>query len=264
MTDYLNLKLMKRSKLSFWQLLSLPIVGFNLGFFTTSADASVYANKSGTTRVAISEQLEKPGEELGGDYITQAAGRTWTGQLNLKPNPKGNLPGRQNYRGTFKDFTTGPETQLVCTGDVNLTIITDGKNRKQLIINWAVKAGEKCPSIGQKFSLNLSEAFPTPDKNGDFKPENADDWNGGTQDSTWRSWRVVTGSLNCRATPQGKIQKSYKNGTPIAAQIDRSGSAIVGSDGKQYPFKGDPWLRTKDACYVRANSQYIQPASDPF
>lgn len=94
--------------------------------------------------------------------------------------------------------------------------------------------------------------------------ENADDWSGGTSDNTWLTWRVVNGSLNCRSTPQGDIKKTYKKGDIITAKNDRTGSAIVGSDGNFYPFKGDPWLRTKDSCYVRANSQYIQPASNPL
>lgn len=257
---------MTHSKIAFAWLVSLPIAG-SLSLFTTSADASVYTNKSGTTRVSISERVEKAGDRFGGEYVTKAAGRHWMGEMTFKPDPKGNTASHQKYIGTFKDFTTGSGTQLTCTGDLTMTVMRTGaqtQGQKQMVVNWTVKAGEKCPSIGQKFSLTLSEAFPKPNNNGDFAPENADAWHGGTQDSTWRSWRVMAQNLNCRATPDGKIQKTYKNGEILAAKIDRSGSAIVGSDGKLYPFTGKPWLRTKDACYVRANSQYIQPASDAF
>jgi hypothetical protein len=246
-------------------LLFVSSIGFSFGLFITPANASVYANKSNTTRVAISPKVQT-GEQLEGEYFTNASGRSWLGDMLLKTT-KGNTPGHQNYIGTFSDSTTGPATTLTCKGDVTVTIIRAGialKNQKQIIINWTVKGGEKCPSIGKKFSMTLAEAFPIPDKNGNFMSENADDWNGGTQDSTWDSWRVVTGGLNCRSMPQGGVQKIYKKGDIVAAQNGRSGSAIVGSDGKIYPFKGDPWLKTKDSCYVRANSQYIQPASNPF
>ncbi|MCF3578887.1 hypothetical protein [Planktothrix agardhii] len=248
-------------------LLFVSSIGFSFGLFTTPADASVYANKSNTTRVAIYEQVKTAEEKLEGEYFTNASGRTWVGDISLKAT-KGNTPGHQKYIGTFSDFTTGPATTLTCKGDVTVTIIRAGialKNQKQIIINWTVKGGDKCPSIGQKFSMTLAEAFPIPDKNGNFMSENADDWNGGTQNSTWDSWRVVAEGLNCRTTPQGGVHKIYKKGDIIVTPPnDRNGSALVGSDGKIYPFKGEPWLRTKDSCYVRANSQYIQPASNPF
>jgi hypothetical protein len=246
-------------------LLFVSSIGFSFGLFTTPADASVYASKSNTTRVALFKQV-KTGEKLEGSYFTEASGRNWMGEISLTMK-KGNTPGHTNYVGTFEDFTTGSDVRFVCKGDVSLTIINKGialKNQKQIIINWTVKGGNKCPSIGQKFSMTLAEAFPNPDKNGNFFIENTDDWMGGTASNTWETWRVVSEGLNCRTTPQGGVQKIYKKGNIVAAQNDRNGSALVGSDGKIYPFKGEPWLRTKDSCYVRANSQYIQPASNPF
>lgn len=254
---------MQDKKTKFWWLFISPMV-ISLSLMAP-ADASVYATPSNTTRIVLFKSV-KTGDKLLGSYITKASGRNWIGEISLTMK-KGNTPGHTNYVGTFQDETTGPDGRFVCKGDVSLTIINKGivlKNQKQIIINWIAKTGEKCPSIGQKYSLTLAEAFPNPDKNGDFFIENTDDWMGGTADNTWETWRVVTQELNCRNTPQGAIKKTYKKGDIVPANNDRTGSALVGSDGKIYPFKGDPWLRTKDSCYVRANSQYIEPASNPF
>lgn len=255
---------MQSDKTKFWCLFILPIT-ISLNLYMALADASVYASKSNKTRIALFEPTQK-GEKLEGNYFTEGSGRNWLGTMFLTMK-KGNTPGRTNYVGTFKDFTTGPDTRFYCEGDVSLTIISEGvalKNKKEIVVNWIVKTGEKCPSVGQKYSLTLAEAFPNPDKNGDFFIENTDDWMGGATDNTWETWRVVTQELNCRNTPQGMIKKTYQKGELVIAKNNRDGSALVGSDGKIYPFKGNPWLRTKDDCYVRANSQYIKPTSNPF
>ncbi|MGL6282692.1 MAG: hypothetical protein ACRC2J_09835, partial [Microcoleaceae cyanobacterium] len=66
---------MTNKKIKFWWLFIAPI-GFSFGLFTNPADASVYANKSNTTRVAIFPKVGT-GEQLEGEYFTNASGRSW-------------------------------------------------------------------------------------------------------------------------------------------------------------------------------------------
>jgi hypothetical protein len=96
---------------------------------------------------------------------------------------------------------------------------------------------------------------PRATQSGDFTQRNAnvrrisdDRW------GTWDQWNVVSrdGELNCRATPNGRIVKVYRTGKDQVFATRTSDNAIQ-------TLNGSPWLLTRDRCYVRANSQYIQP-----
>ena len=213
------------------------------------ACASVYANASNSTRIALHETGSNP---VTGEYFTQVGSETWGGSVNVKGE---GMPGSLRYSGTFSDSFTSPSSSTkICTGDITLTRRAVGRTTQLgLSIEWVVKGGSNCPSVGQTFNMSLTEPYPTPDRNGDFV--NPSGWNGGTQDSTWGAWKVAETALNCRSTPNGTVQKVYSQNTGLLAKIERSGSAIVTSPS------GAPWLRTQDNCYVRANSRYITPSS---
>jgi hypothetical protein len=71
---------------------------------------------------------------------------------------------------------------------------------------------------------------------------------------TWDQWNVVSrdGELNCRTTPNGRIVKVYKSGKDRVFATRDNDNAIQLANGS-------PWLLTRDRCYVRAHTQYIQP-----
>ena len=64
----------------------------------------------------------------------------------------------------------------------------------RMLMNWTVRGGKNCPSVGQSFTMTLLEAIPQADRNGDH-----------TQ--SWGLWQVIAtdGKLNCRATANGKV-----------------------------------------------------------
>ncbi len=98
--------------------------------------------------------------------------------------------------------------------------------------------------------------LPSPNRRGDFHARNANTYLSETNGMvTWPTWRVVSSDreLNCRATPNGRITRVYVAGRDRVRAELRGGNAFVNASN------GTPWLLTRDRCYVRANSQYIQP-----
>ncbi|MBW4441906.1 MAG: hypothetical protein KME10_11845 [Plectolyngbya sp. WJT66-NPBG17] len=214
--------------------------------FPTIASAAVYTTKTGQTRFVLTQHNGK----LLAEYVTRIQGRDWVGSANVTGVP---VPasGVSRYQGTFQDFRTGTGSEQTCTGAIE---IVDNLPAQLFSVTWKITGGKSCPALGQTAILNLVDARPRPDGRGDFTPAIVNQWNGGTQSSTWRGWRVVAadGSLNCRTTPNGAIKVAYKTGDAISAFSDRSGLATT-------TLNGLPWLKTTDNCFVRANSQFIQP-----
>jgi hypothetical protein len=70
--------------------------------------------------------------------------------------------------------------------------------------------------------------------------------------------------------------RSYRRGDQFGSRYDGRGtaSAILGADNTESipstvfsgKIQGPPWMLTRDECYVRSNSKYIQPLSfsQPF
>lgn len=99
-------------------------------------------------------------------------------------------------------------------------------------------------------------SLPRSNRRGDFTPANANTFVSETNGRvTWPYWRVVSsdGELNCRQTPNGRIVRVYLNHRDRVQAELRGGNAFVAATN------GAPWLLTRDRCYVRANTQYIQP-----
>lgn len=98
--------------------------------------------------------------------------------------------------------------------------------------------------------------LPRPNRQGDFNSRNANTYLSETNGMvTWPTWRVVSsdGELNCRATPNGKVTRVY------VVRRDRVRAELRGANAFVAASNGSPWMLTRDRCYVRANSQYIQP-----
>lgn len=216
--------------------------------FPAAAAAAVYTTPTGQTRFVLDLSRGQPSVE----YITRIQGRNWIGMAKVSgvPVPES---GVSRYQGTFQDMQTGPGARLTCTGTID---IINNLPAQSFSVTWKITGGNSCPSVGQTVRLNLIDAVPRPDARGDFTPAIVNQWNGGTQETTWRAWRVVSsdGSLNCRTTPNGAVKVAYKTGQSIRALIDRSGLATT-------TLNGAPWLKTTDNCFVRANARFIQPTN---
>jgi hypothetical protein len=122
-----------------------------------------------------------------------------------------------------------------------------------------VKAGENCPSIGKTFKVNLVEPLPRPNASGNYTSSNANTWLTETAGSgTWPTWRVTSrdGELNCRKTPNKAMQRVYRADRDTVAPELRGVNTITMANGQ-------PWLLTRQGCYVRASPQDVQPVSLP-
>lgn len=216
------------------------------------AQASLYRSQSGNTELRIAERSDNKV----GSYSTQISGTQWNGSINI-PHSKftGGHPGGFRYKGTFIDSPVN-NSSIQCTGDLDMNRQAVGRSTQlRMSMNWTVRGGKNCPSVGRSFTMTLLEAIPKADRNGDY-----------TQ--SWGLWQVTAtdGKLNCRATANGKVIHTFKSGDEIFLD-GRLGETIS-------PFNGAPWMYVPylarpytnanyKPCYVRANSQYITPLSLP-
>lgn len=220
----------------------------------SAASATTYINPTGKTTINLSEKANNSS----GFYLTKVGNREFFGDIQIT-SAEG-AAGSYYYKGTFNDRASGRGRTIVCTGDISIVRRQVGRSvQLGAEVTWKVKGGENCPSIGQTIKVNLIESLPRPNASGDYTSSNANTWLTETAGSvTWPAWRVSSrdGELNCRQTPNGAIQRVYRaDRDPIAAEL-RGGNAISVANGQ-------PWLLTRQGCYVRANSQYLQPVSLP-
>jgi hypothetical protein len=220
----------------------------------SAASATTYINATGKTTIKLSEKANNPS----GIYFTKVGIRDFSGDIKITRSE--GAAGSYYYKGTFNDRAIGRGRTIVCTGDISIVRRQVGRSPQLgAEVTWKVKGGQNCPSIGQTIKVNLVESLPRPNASGDYTSSNANTWLTETAGSvTWPAWRVTSrdGELNCRQTPNGAIKRVDRaDRDPIAAEL-RGGNAISVANG-------EPWLLTRQGCYVRANSQYLQPISLP-
>jgi hypothetical protein len=242
-----------------------------------------YQSNTGTTRVLLSSLGPAQSNKWIMDYQTKINGETWSGSAQFTRVLGQN--GNRALYGTFKDYAgdngrppNNGTSERSCTGDLTASQ-TAPNDRYQLKVTWKVTGGERCSSVGKTFSLDLAESLPSADAKGNFQFQNASVWTGlgpnQSDMSTWERWQVVDDGLNCRTRPNGAIVRTYRRGEQFAPLYEGRGgnpTAFLGSENTEATpdqvrqFKGDPWIRTRAKCYVRSNSQYIQPLSfsQPF
>ncbi|UBF25724.1 hypothetical protein K9N68_29925 [Kovacikia minuta CCNUW1] len=116
--------------------------------------------------------------------------------------------------------------------------------------------------------IALAQTVPQPDPNGDYFSNEAPlkRKNPPPKMQAGSLWRVVSFSLNCRATPgvSQPVVRQYKQGSILEADVGRGGSDEVLMNAKD--ANGKPWMAVRgqsveNRCYVRANSKYIHPLS---
>lgn len=244
-------------------IISCLISAIVIALSTQSAQASAYKTSSGSTYIHIQELAGGAGPNVGmGYYSTMSAGQQWNGNIALTASTMG---GNRVYTGNFTDFA-GPSKK--CTGTLKLTrpTVLNPNAPTPMTATWTIgPGGINCPSpIGAVITLNLTEALPVADGNGNFQPNSI---NGNTIVSqtsgiaTWPKWWVIDPSnLNCRQTaPSGPIVTSFTAGTLInVAQVPMPNKFITAG--------GNPWLQIQNtpSCFVRAKSTLIKPAVMPF
>lgn len=258
---------MKRSFVPFAHSVLLSLISLSLvSVFTQPAAASTYISSSKATRLSLYElpgspPYQRAGKPVG-EYTTRVQGQVWYGSIAIT-NHKTDQIGHRSYTGTFKDTSYVSGKELNCQG--NIAIFRSRVSRTDplgMTATWKVTGGNGCPSVGKTYAVSLIEDLPRPDRSGNFTDQNSQGAESNpSQGSTWEKWRVVSadGSLNCRQTPNGAIKKVYQSGTILASQLERDGTAFFNRADLS-----SPWLRTRDRCFVRANTQYIRPVSLPF
>ncbi|MEG4804577.1 hypothetical protein QUB63_27585 [Microcoleus sp. ARI1-B5] len=219
-----------------------------------AASATTYINPTGKTTLNLSEKGNNPS----GFYFTQVGNREFLG--NIKITRSEGAVGSYYYNGTFTDNAIGPGRKIVCSGDIAIVGRQIGRSGQLgAEVTWKVKGGQNCASVGKTFKVNLVEPLPRANSSGDYTSSNANTWLSETSGTvTWPAWRVTSrdGELNCRKTPNGAIQQVYRADRDTVAAETRGANAISLANGQ-------PWLLTRQGCYVRANSQYVQPVSLP-
>jgi len=236
-------------KLDIW--LSTGVVSL---IWCAAASATTYVNSNRKTTLNLSEK----GNNRSGFYFTQVGDKKFLGNIQITRSE--GAVGSYYYNGTFKDSAIGPGKNNVCSGDITIVRRQVGRiSQLGAEVTWKVKAGENCSSIGKTFKVNLVEPLPRPNASGDYTSSNVNTWLSETAGSgTWPAWRVTSpdGQLNCRQRPNGAIQRVYRADRDTVAPELRGVNAIAMANGQ-------PWLLTRQNCYVRANSQYVQPISLP-
>jgi hypothetical protein len=232
----------------------LVLTGLLVFGLSPAVDASTYVSSNQVTALQLYEDRTR---DYGGFYITKINNRHFFGDIKIistQETGRGML-----FTGTFQERSLGPGTKFLCSG--NIEVERGSTIPVNASVTWRVTGGENCPDIGKTVTLDLVEPLPRANSKGDYTPENSDTWITQTSGfSTWPQWRVVSsdGELNCRTQPNGTVQYVYRAGAePVLAEL-RQINAIEFSNSN-----GDPWLLTRKGCYVRANSQYIQPVSLP-
>ena len=259
-----------------------PLLAVAAGTQSSAHANSNYANVAGTVKLLLRNSEQERPLPWYMDYQAEIQGKTWSGEV--QPQRVLGHDGNRTIYGTFKDMpgtSVEREANVFCTGD--FTAMQSFKQQRYwLNVSWHSTGGKNCPTIGKTVNLQLAEALPIADAQGDFFFANSRAWNGlesGQNDfHIWDRWQVVdaSGRLNCRARPQGKVVRTYRKGAQLAARYDSRGvaSAILGADNSETSpslmdpanLKGAPWLLTQHNCFVRANRRYIEPLSisQPF
>lgn len=227
---------------------TVMLVGLSVLTIASPSIATTYTSPSGSTTLVLRERTTSPS----GFYFTNFQGQEWMGQIQI--DTAGGAMG-DSYTGTFRDSTIGPGQQKTCIGNIEIVRQSIGRG-VGAEVTWNVTEGTDCPLVGQTMNVTLEEALPRPNTTGEFTDISTymSETNG---EVDWPKWRVVSpdGTLNCRETPNGKVQRSYSSGT----EIEVDGRAV----GALRMTPSGPWLLTRQGCYVRANSRYIEPVSLP-
>lgn len=217
--------------------------------------AANYRSTNGTTIINLSEignsNLTALPRNIG-YYHTLINGQRVQGNIQILT--RNAALNNAKYTGTFDEYPG-------CKGTIALdrTILIGGG--VALRAAWTIgQSSKECQSpVGTKFVVNLVENLPVA-KDGNYPAQPLNN-PFSAESSAWNHpvWKAIDSpSLNCRATPNGKIVKSYPLGTQLVS-LNR-GVNTFGTDAA-----GQRWLYIPESrCFVRHSPMYIRPVSLPY
>jgi hypothetical protein len=220
---------------------------------------TTYSN--GVTTIAVAETTGKG--EFYSKYETVEGGKPIFGWLNID-----SIRQDKTYTylsGKFIDTCTGqisirrpnPQSGLPIVAEVTWVV-----TRQPISFRNIEPQNQDCRvPKGQKFQLNLPEALPKANSQGNFTNANSNTFLSESGTYAWTQWQVISpdGVLNCRDKPNGVVKHSYRKGQ-IISKLGRE--MLDGRNIVELP-DGSSWLRTKERCFVRASDRLIKPVSLP-
>jgi hypothetical protein len=257
--------------LFFGTLASGTFFGTFVGTLSAPAIASVYTNVStefGDQSSLIlyeNQSLETPIPPGFGNmvFLQSPDGPLWTSKLTLTRSNSG-TGGNRVYSGTFVQEIPLETGTITCSGEVTLNRTRSGRENLRHAVTMTRKftGGSNCSQIGETDTWNFNEAIPQAGDRAEYNDTNAYTWlNANRKASTWIEWQLQSGirQLNCRATPNGRVSKVFRNSNRITIP-----SNLTLNGGSAFQTAGQKsWLLTDQNCYVRANSRYIRPVAMP-
>ncbi len=226
---------------------------------TLPAQAAHYRSTNGTTILSLNESgnSDLAGvSKNSGSYTTSAGANRVNGGITILTQKT--APNNVTYTGTFEDYVGKPDTGCKGTMTLNRTRLSGGG--VALRSEWRIaQSGSRCESpVGTKFVVNLVENLPVA-RNGNYP---GDPGSGSlSADYSWNHplWKVTDAtSLNCRATPGGRVVKSYPLGTQFSTRLKGINTFGTNSAGQR-------WMYIPGSnCFVRHSPSYLRPVSLPY
>ncbi|MEW6497312.1 MAG: hypothetical protein AB1589_33135 [Cyanobacteriota bacterium] len=226
---------------------------------TLPAQAASYKSTNDTTIIELNESGSRDFAGLpknSGGYVTFRGGNRVNGGITIKT--RNAAPNNVTYTGTFEDYVGRPDTGCKGTIALNRTLLVGGG--VALRSEWRIEqSGSRCQSpVGTQFVVNLVENLPVAN-NGNYP---GDPGSGSmSADYSWNHplWKVANStSLNCRATPGGRVVKSYPLGTQLSTRIKGINTFRTDSAGQR-------WMYIPGSnCFVRHSPTYLRPVSLPY
>jgi hypothetical protein len=252
-----NVQHPQQFRMKFSRLLLISTI--SLVAATLPAQAASYKSTNGTTILNLNESGNSDFAQLpknSGRYVTFIGGNPVGGGITILT--RNGALNNVTYTGTFEDYVGRPDTGCKGTIALNRTILVGG--RVALRSEWRIgQSGSRCESpVGTKFVVNLVENLPVA-KDGNYPGDPGS--GSASEDYSWNHpvWKVTDStSLNCRATPGGRVVKSYPLGTQLSTRI--KGINTFGTDSA-----GQRWMYIPGSnCFVRHSPTYIRPVSLPY
>jgi hypothetical protein len=252
-----NVQHPQQFRMKFSRLLLISTI--SLVAATLPAQAASYKSTNGTTILNLNESGNSDFAQLpknSGRYVTFIGGNQVAGGITILR--RNAAPNNVTYTGTFEDYVGKPDTGCKGTIALNRTILVGGG--VALRSEWRIgQSGSRCESpVGTKFVVNLVENLPVA-KDGNYPGDPGS--GSASEDYSWNHplWKVADStSLNCRATPGGRVVKSYPLGTQLSTRI--KGINTFGTDSA-----GQRWMYIPGSnCFVRHSPTYIRPVSLPY
>jgi hypothetical protein len=94
---------------------------------------------------------------LRGQFVNQAPGEHWVGELQLNPRLPTTAP--DHRRGQFRDVAPESDPAVVCTGEVDLQTISRAQAIERIALAFKITGGEHCEALlGDSYRVDFIAA----------------------------------------------------------------------------------------------------------